>query len=209
VQKHCVHHASTHARKAVLTCRERAAHTPGPSCARVALRAASGNGAMLGPCAGRAQGHAGADTTQAGHFEAGGPLGPRAGLGCAGRHGGRAAGRGPNAAAGDGDAAPRRAGARAGHRATIPAMGMGAGERAGAGGREALGPLRPGRATAGAGDRAGAPWPRAEGGPPWAGRTSKLHRAPPRASRAGRGLGGATPGQGAGRARATWSAAPG
>jgi hypothetical protein len=127
-----------------------------------------------GPRAGRAQGHAGADTARAGHAEAGGtghaeaggPLEPRPGWGCAGRHGGRAAGRGPNAVAGDvapgGRARRRRACAR--HRATTPAAGMGARERAGAGGREVLGPPRPGRATAGAGDRAGTPWPRAMAG---------------------------------------------
>jgi hypothetical protein len=121
----------------------------------------------VGSRAVRAQGHAGADTARAGHAEAGGTghaeaggsLEPRPGRGCAGRHGGRAAGRGPNAATRD--AAPggraRQGRARARHRATMPAAGMGARERAGAGGREALGPPRPGRAMAGAGDRVGAP----------------------------------------------------
>jgi hypothetical protein len=88
----------TRARKAALTSRKRAMHTPGPSCARAALRGSSGNGPCRGrprgaarcpssrPCAigtlGRAEGRTGADTPRprragAGHTEAGGLPGPR------------------------------------------------------------------------------------------------------------------------------------
>jgi hypothetical protein len=55
VSKHCVLHASTRVRKAALTRRERAAHTSGPSCARAALHAASGNGARRGRTRGAAR----------------------------------------------------------------------------------------------------------------------------------------------------------
>jgi hypothetical protein len=142
--KYRAHHASTHARKVALTCHERAAHTSGPSCARVTLCAASGNGATPGPSSrpraigtpGRAQGHTGAKTARAGHAEAGGSLGPRSGVGLRrapqracreevrrGR-GGQGAGSGgrhgraeaarAGAGVGAGDAAPRRGGVGAG-----------------------------------------------------------------------------------------------
>jgi hypothetical protein len=176
------------------------------------LRAASGNGATPGPNArGRAltelkaarHRHAGAYTAWAGHAEAGGPLGPRAGWGCAGRRGEGAERRASRAST-------TGTGARAGHRATTPAARMGAGECAGAGVLEAPGPPRPGRATAGAGDRVGVPWParprratqgqgprgrEEEGALSWGGRARtaaprpRVEDRPPRAGRAPRGEG--------------------
>jgi hypothetical protein len=58
--KHCAHHASTHARKATLTRRGRAAHTLGPSRAHATQRGSAGGSRAIGTL-GRAQGRAGAD----------------------------------------------------------------------------------------------------------------------------------------------------
>jgi hypothetical protein len=205
VPKHHAHHASTRARKAALTCRERAAHTSGPSCARVALRAASGNRAMSGPNArGHALAelkaarhrHAGADTAQAGHAEvggtghaeAGGPLGPRAGRGCVGRHGGIVAGRGA-AGAGAGSGVGRTPWPRAG------------GERAGGAPRHATAPRRVARRGSEQGERAGAGEAephhgrsRGRAGAPWPVRPGRATTPGQRAARA-RGGGGVEPGR--------------
>jgi hypothetical protein len=173
--KYRAHHASTHARKVALTCHERAAHTSGPSCARVTLCAASGNGATPGPSSrpraigtpGRAQGHTGAKTARAGHAEAGGSLGPRSGVGLRrapqracreevrrGR-GGQGAGSGgrhgraeaarAGAGVGAGDAAPRRGGVGAGE----PRRGRGRAGTGHEGGRARAGPPPWSRATTG------------------------------------------------------------
>jgi hypothetical protein len=108
--KHCAHHASTRARKAALTRRERAAHTPGPS---RASRSRAGPGprcAGATPCKGRGRAASGrgAASGEGSRAEAGtGPsaMGPRAGRG--GRVGGERAGRGcAEAGAGTAHAGP-------------------------------------------------------------------------------------------------------
>jgi hypothetical protein len=115
----------------------------------------------------RQQGHAGADTARAGHAEVGGPLGPRAELGCAGRHGG----------------APRRTGELTGGRSK--------GERAGAGGRERARPARlsHGRSRGRAGKREG-------GGCVGLDRGGRRGREGEGADRAGKGRGWRRTGQG-------------
>jgi hypothetical protein len=105
VPKHRTHHASTRARKAALTCRERAAHMSGPSCARVALCAASGNGATPGS---NERGRALAELKAARHRHTGPCSRPRRGRHGAGRarRGGRATGAARRAGL---HRAPRRA----------------------------------------------------------------------------------------------------
>jgi hypothetical protein len=142
------------ARKAALTRRERVAHTPGPSCARVALRrgtaatraeAAPGRvHAAQGPCRARA----GAEPPRArrgGRVGAGERAAPWPGRG---GHAAARTGRGRGAGvAGGGHAGPPRARASASRRGTLrrvgdrataghgaePCVGDGAGELVGAG----------------------------------------------------------------------------
>jgi hypothetical protein len=124
--KNRAHHASTCVPKAALTCRERAAHTSRPSCARVALRAASGNGTTPGPNAGP-RSRPRRDRHNAGWARRGGRVAGAARWGRAeqGATAGAHAGRGPNAAAGDRDTAPRWAGEHAGTAAPRPCTARG------------------------------------------------------------------------------------
>jgi hypothetical protein len=241
VPKHHEHHSSTRARKAALTCRERAAHTSGPSCARVALRAVSDNGATPRP---NERGRALAELKAARHRHAGPSSRPRRG-----QHGTSRERRGGRAAGAARRAGLRRAPRRACRREGAERRSRGWGRRAAPSGRARRGraraqgtapPRRPwgwgggtrwggrargaraaeagprhgrsrgprGRAMAGeAGPRhAGARAARARGGGHRAGAGTPgwPRRAPSWASRTGRGLSGAVPGQGAGQARATW-----
>jgi hypothetical protein len=113
---------------AALMRHERVAHTPGPSCARAALRAASDNEAMPRPTArgrvlaelkaachrhvgpssrSRRAGMSRSRRAGAGHAKAGRLLGPRHGRGKAGRRGKAAPGGRGRAAMADDGAAPR------------------------------------------------------------------------------------------------------
>jgi hypothetical protein len=199
VPKHRAHHTSTHARKSVLTCRERAAHTSGPSCAP---RAATGprrsrtRGATCWPSSRPCWGRHGAGRARRGGRAAGAA---RHGEGRRGRSGQgagprpRAPGRGP------GWGQRSEASTQVGHSAAPPRR---AGELAGVGawgnapGREGVsesGPARPSHATARAGGCASARRRGVE--PGWARRDGRAEGEPPwPVSAGGRGREGAAPG---------------